>query len=473
MIPAHFLRRSRPGAMLLAAGLGALGGCVGYQPQPLSPESAAVGLAARSLHDEGLRQFMAQNLGHEPAVWPLPQWDLAALTLAAWYYHPDMAAARALLAAAQAGKKAAGERLEPGVSFTPQYTSNPDGLSPWTLGFALDLPWETAGKRAKRVAAAEAGEKSADYQLAATAWSVRSRLRTALLSFWSAQETAGWFDRRLADEAAFFALLQQRLTAGEIAAVELASARVTLEQSRLMAQEGHRQQQLARVGLAQAIGVSENALADVSFDFRGLIEAPSPAGLPPADELQKLALQMRPDILVALADYDAAEANLRLEIARQYPDFHFGPGYTWDQGAKRWALGVGFTLPVFNRNRAAIAKAEADRAAARARFEAVQGRVLGELEGARVNFQAGGESLRAADELERQQQAQFAAAKARFASGEIGRLEFLQASVQYEEAVVARVSSLVQAQAAFAALQDAVQRPLDGAGPTPGPIFPQ
>lgn len=458
--------------MLLVAGLGVFGGCVRYQPQPLSPESAAVGLAARSLRDEGLRRFMAQNLGHEPAAWPLPQWDLAALTLAAWYYHPDMAAARASLAAAQAGKKAAGERLEPGVSFSPQYTSNPDGLSPWTLGFALDLPWETAGKRAKRVTAAEAGEKSADYQLAATAWSVRSRLRAALLSFWSAQESAGWLDRRLADESAFFALLQQRLTAGEIAAVELASARVVLEQSRLAAQEGRRQQQLARVGLAQAIGVSENALTDVSLDFRGVIEAPSSAGVPPADELQKMALQMRPDILVALADYDAAEANLRLEIARQYPDFHFGPGYTWDQGAKRWALGVGFTLPVFNRNRAAIAKAEADRAAARARFEAVQGRALGELEGARANFQAGGESLHAADEMERQQQAQFAAAKARLASGEISRLEFLQASVQYEEAVVARMSSLVQAQTAFAALQDAVQHPLDGTGPAFDPISP-
>ncbi|HXA80948.1 MAG TPA: TolC family protein [Opitutaceae bacterium] len=441
------------------------GGCAIYHPQPLSPESAAAGLAARSLRDEGLRQFMAQNLGHAPAVWPMPQWDLDALTLAAWYYHPDMAVARAQVATARAEKKVAGERPEPGVSFSPQYTSNPADLSPWTLGYALDLPWETAGKRAKRVAAATAGEKSADYQLAAAAWQVRSRLRTTLLTLWAAQEATTWLDRQLADESALFTLLEHRLAAGEIASVELAQARMTLEQTRLAAEDAHKQLQLARVGLAQAIGVPGPALSDVSVDFHGEVEEPSFSRLPPADELQKQALQARPDILAALADYDTAEANLRLEIARQYPDLNFGPGYTWDQGAKRWSLGVSLTLPVFNRNRGAIEKATADRAASRARFEAVQTRVLGDLENARASFESGCESLRAADELEHQQQAQFAADQSRFNAGEIGRIEFLQSRAQYDAAAAARVNSLVQAQSAFALLQDAVQRPLDGTGP--------
>ena len=462
MRPKH--RGSRFYALTLAAAVSLLAGCVRYRPQPLSAEKSAAVLAGRSLSDEGLRKFMAQNLGREPA-WPLPRWDLAGLTLAAWYFHPDMAVARAQLAAARADIKAAGERPNPDFNFSPEYTVNPDGLSPWTLGFALDLPWETAGKRSRRLAVAAAGEKTAAYQLAATAWSVRSRLRAAVVALWIAQETVKWTDRRLADESASFALLEKRLSAGEIAAVELAQAHATMEQSRLAAEDARRQLQLARVGLAQAMGVPEGALADVHIDFGKLADEPSPTGLPSPTEMQKLALQTRPDILATLSDYDAAEAKLRLEIARQYPDFHLGPGYTWDQGAKRWSLGVGLTLPVFNRNRGAIAQAEANRAAVRAKFEAVQTSVLGELETARASFQSAEDSLRAADELERQQQAQFAAAQARLSAGEIGRLEFLQASSQYDDAVLAHLTSLAQAQSAFAALQDAVQRPLDGTGP--------
>ncbi|HZP60322.1 MAG TPA: TolC family protein, partial [Opitutaceae bacterium] len=397
----HFFPRFH--AALIATGLGALAGCAHYQSQPLSPETGAAALATRSFHDGGLKQFLAQNLGHEPEAWPPARWDLDALTFAAWYYHPDMAVARAQLAAAQAEKKTAAEWPDPDFTFTPEYTTNPDGLSPWTLGFALDWPLELPNKRAHRLAAAGAGERSADYGLAATAWSVRSRLRAALLALWTAQETAKWTDRRLADESDSFSLLQQRLTAGEIAAVELAQARSAFEQARLAAEDTRRQLRLARVALAQAIGVPESALAEAPLDFGRLMDEPSPAGLPPADDLQKMALQQRPDVLAALADYDAADANLRLEIARQYPDLRLGPGYTWDQGAKRWAFGVGLSLPLFSRNRGAIAKAEADRAAARAKFEAMQATVLGELESARAGFQSAGESLRAADELERQQ----------------------------------------------------------------------
>ena len=38
------------------------------------------------------------------------------------------------------------------------------------------------------------------------------------------------------------------------------------------------------------------------------------------------------------------EAALRLEIAKQYPDVHLNPGYQFDTGENKWALGVGLTL---------------------------------------------------------------------------------------------------------------------------------
>ena len=46
-----------------------------------------------------------------------------------------------------------------------------------------------------------------------------------------------------------------------------------------------------------------------------------------------MALTHRADVLAALAEYAAAEALLRSEIAKQYPDIHLNPGYSFDTGA--------------------------------------------------------------------------------------------------------------------------------------------
>ena len=58
-----------------------------------------------------------------------------------------------------------------------------------------------------------------------------------------------------------------------------------------------------------------------------------------------------------LAEYQASQSALQLEIARQYPDVQLGPGYEFDQGDNKWMLGLGVTLPVFNQNQGAIAAA--------------------------------------------------------------------------------------------------------------------
>ena len=45
-----------------------------------------------------------------------------------------------------------------------------------------------------------------------------------------------------------------------------------------------------------------------------------------------MALLGRSDILSALADYAASQAALQLAVAKQYPDVHLTPGYSWNAG---------------------------------------------------------------------------------------------------------------------------------------------
>src|SRR5476649_1649876 len=60
-------------------------GCAHFQSQPLAPETTAAQLDSRRLHDDGLKKFLEQNLGHEFTNWPLESWDLNSLTLTAFY----------------------------------------------------------------------------------------------------------------------------------------------------------------------------------------------------------------------------------------------------------------------------------------------------------------------------------------------------------------------------------------------------
>ena len=71
-----------------------LAGCATFHPQPVSPEETAANFDARSLADEQLRAFLETN-GVPVKVWPIRSWDLDHLTLAAFYFNPDLAVARA------------------------------------------------------------------------------------------------------------------------------------------------------------------------------------------------------------------------------------------------------------------------------------------------------------------------------------------------------------------------------------------
>jgi outer membrane protein, heavy metal efflux system len=171
--------------------------------------------------------------------------------------------------------------------------------------------------------------------------------------------------------------LERRFQEGDVAQWELALARTVFRSTQLASIDARRRAAEAEVLLADAIGLPVAALD-------GVVLGPMPLESPPPEisvqQARRQALLNRTDILSALADYEAAQQALRLEVARQYPDVRFGPGYEFDQGDNRWGLGISITLPSFNGNRGPIGEAEARREEAAARFEALQTRVLGEID---------------------------------------------------------------------------------------------
>ena len=66
----------------------------------------------------------------------------------------------------------------------------------------------------------------------------------------------------------------------------------------------------------------------------------------------------RIDLRKSLANYAISEANLKLEVAKQYPDIKFNPAYLYDYGNKIWTLGITSLIPNIEKNKALILRAE-------------------------------------------------------------------------------------------------------------------
>ena len=172
--------------------------CVRFQDRPISAEQRAEQLEQRTLSDPKLKLLLEHNLQRTMAAWPPPRWDFEMLTLAAFFFHPELEVARAESNQASAQIITAGARPNPTIAVTPEYDFTPPaGLSPWLPAVQFDFPIETAGKRGHRIAKAQQLAQVARLNIAATAWRIRSNTRSNLLAMSRAVQRETLFARQL------------------------------------------------------------------------------------------------------------------------------------------------------------------------------------------------------------------------------------------------------------------------------------
>jgi outer membrane protein TolC len=434
-----------PPRVLLCWGVAAslLGGCVAQHlpPAPLDPAAIAASLDGRTLHDEGLRRFLADNLQQAPTPWPKTSWDFETLSWVAFYYHPSLGLTRAQWETARAAVTTAGARPNPTLSLAPGYNTNPDaGVSPWFPAVSLDFLISTAHKGDQHV----------------VAWKARRDLRQALSDWDAAQKKSTLLEAQEETQWRVLELMDQRLQSGTISQAEVAGTRIALARAESQAAEARQQLPTARQHVAQALGLPVGALPE-----KGLAAAPSASSLtaPQLTAARRLALQSRSEVRAALARYAASEAALAEELAKQYPDLHLGPGYQWDQGADKWSLALTFELPVFNRNQGPIAEAAARRQEAAAEFLSIQAGIIAEIDGAAADQTAAADHLARLARVQTELQRQLSSLKARLGAGAADQLEVRTAELDLSAGELAQLDAESQAAAAAGRLEDALQIP--------------
>jgi outer membrane protein TolC len=423
--------------------------CVQYNPRPLSGAATSASFAERSLNNSGLRGFLTNQRAGDA-------WSVDKLALVATFFHGDVAVARAEAEAAVAGITTAGQRPNPVLSFSPGYNTSSKGISPWIITPSFDVPIETAGKRGIRVDQARAEAEAAQLKVAAAAWEARATVRDAMLKRYGGNEMAALLKEEIALHQDAVTNLDALVKVGEAPAFEVTQLRLSLNRAELVLHDAEKQAATSLPRLASAVGVPVAALGAVTLDFSAFGSFPAVPGA----AARRTALLHRSDLLAALADYQAADHALRLEVAKQYPDVRLSPGYEFDQDENKWSLGLSLELPILNQNRGQILQAEAKRTAAAARFQAKQAAVIGEIEVALAAYRAAQAKVATADRLAMDASRASEKTEAMVAAGELGQPDLLRRRIEASAARLSLLQARLEAQEALGQLEAALQLPL-------------
>jgi outer membrane protein, heavy metal efflux system len=434
-------------------------GCVAYKPAPISPTQTENAFRARSIDDPGLRNFVAKSAPNLASDWPPQEFNLEALTLVAFYFHPDIQLARARVAETIAAETTAGERPNPSVAVAPQYTINPDvGSSPWLMVFDWDIPIETAGKRKLRMEQTKQLTIAARLALGETAWKVRADLRSNLVEFYAAELDTQYLRTQTNLRSNLLTRLERQLQAGEASRLEVNVARSELIASSIALAKAETHLADARYQLAASVGLPMSAFEKLRIHWH-YDEPPKPQTVSQAT-VQTAGVLNRLDVRRSLAEYAASEAALHGEVAKQIPDVHLSPNYEYDQGQHKFGISATATLPIFNNNGGAITEAEARRKQAEIRFLSVQSAAIQDSERALAAFQRAYMQWTNDSTLIAAQTRNLKSAEATVQAGEADQSTVWIAQLQRLDARRGQLESLRVLQQALGALENAVQRPI-------------
>ena len=460
-----FTRQRKLGRAALVAPLVSLVSCYHYRPQPLLPPALEQQYRSRTLADAGLKEFVEAQPTGRPESWPSKELNLDTLTLIAFYFHPDLDAARARLAASEAAVITARTKPNPNLTTVGGYTDAE--RAPYALQFAFDWTIETAGKRAYRTQRAQNLVEASRIALGETAWQIRSKVRAALLDHLLASRELDALRQEQQTRAEALKLYNERLAAGEISQPEADVVRTSLTLLDVTMQRAMGLQQETLTALETALGLAPGALDGVQLLW-GDFESPPGEDRLQLTSVQRAGLLNRLDVQRLLAEYAATESALQVEAARQYPDIHITPTYEFMEGFNSYLIGPALLLPLRNRNKGPIAEAEAVRKEAAARFLARQATAINQMGRALIRYRAALADFRDADSrLKALLQDRERAVEQQIQAGEADQLTLVGVRLESVAAARARLNALRDAQMALGALEDAVQYPLESGVPLP------
>ena len=388
---------------------------------------------------------------------------LEAALAAARARSPGLAAADAGSRVAIAARGVAGLRPNPSVEANVENaagTGDYRGLSGAETTVALALPIELGGKRAARVAVADARIERAGIASAVALADLELRVSQAYVAAASAERrlVVSREQATIAREA--LRVSSVRVTAGAAPPIDRQRSEVLAINAVTAAERAARSLDLARATLARLTGLGVIGALDLAWFER--VEGFGPNAAARSDGTLALA--------AASADLNTAEAQVRLARSLRIPDVTVRAGARRLEATKDVAavFGVSIPIPIFNNGRSAIgqARAERDQAEALRRLSIVEAeQAIGEAETDVANAAASARAARGPALAAAQEAARIA--RIGYAQGKFGQIELLDAERTLSETRAAATDALAtyhDARARLRRLTQAAPSPVSLAG---------
>lgn len=436
--------------MLGSAGiLFLLSGCSTYRAKPLVPEDIVSKVEySRERPDEGPNVGPQQVSFVQAARWMLAHGPAVREAVASY---------RTTLARANRKTPLPNPSLEIG----PQFGFGPDqgSMNPLTpfgsIGFSIPL-----GKRLRRQD--ELNRAHAD--VARVEALVRHReiyleMRVHYTELVLGESRAATMQEIVAAAKEAADSARKLVDAGQATALDIALFELDLGQSRIEEFESKQQTARALSDLAGIVGIHRDLLE--AIPERALPNLP--AELPSREELRRLMVANHAELARLRVRYEAAERALRLEIAKQWPDFSFSPFFDSESGERRTTLGLtlGVEVPLFDRNEQAVAEAENRREEVRIQYEAAANRALASLDSSFIELElARGKAKLLKNELASRSEENVKLARRAMEAGAGDVLKVLDTERSHRRIRVQILNSDLEERSAWVSLEQAVGRPL-------------
>ena len=410
----------------------------------------------RPLDETSIVQRVVEARESRPAGTPLP---LAEATERMRRNNPRVRNARAAYRNALRVASVRTPRPNPSVDLGPLLVGSPDILSGVRLGMELMFGWtvpltgrlrmqdDVNAVRASLALVEAAGVERTEYLslrgelLAVMMWADALRASQELLS---AAETSVAAAQTAAEAGAATKLdvgMLELETAGQRAEI------VEAEEGRIRAAHA----------VAQRIGMS---LSDAASVYSAGIP-PLPEVPPSLERLRRLAIEQHPRLAILRAKYTVAERELRLEMARRYPDLGIGLGFEDEVEDQILGLPLGIEIPLYDRNQQGVARAYARRCQLRHEFASLVIEIYGRIEASRASVGVATQRLHAIEaQLVPAEEVRRLAEQMRDEAGGLDMLRFLEVFRTTRRVRLQMVAARRDVYEAWSSLEAAVGSPM-------------
>lgn len=435
-----------------------------YQAKPIDQQQTTAKIHAKDPLSGDFKVYLIKQ-GYKESELPFADWGLKEMTLSALYHHPNLDVAKAQLALAYAQLESAGQKQNPTLngSIARSNQANED-IRPWAYGLSVDIPIETANKRQIRIEEAQHLAESARIDVADMAWQLRAQVAKNLLRYHENQALQNQLTSEVKKQDELIKILEKRVNLGALSNTELNAAKL-LQQKTLYSLNSEQAKSAEIIAaLASNTGLTVEKFSQIPIkpldtdaalsQQSGLLSAPA------TQKLQEKALLNRLDIRRSLAKYAAAEAKIKLEVAKQTPDISLSPGYAFEFGDRIWSLGFSALLNLINKNQTLISEAIQLREIEGAQFEALQAKIIADLSQSLAIYVASLQNVMLVKEQQANQLLYSQKLQRQFDAGLIDRLALTQNDLNTALLTQQLLTAQFQALQAALAIEEVMQQPL-------------